>query len=105
MTWVSERKDEAFMEGAGQNYLAIYQRDFSELEGLQKADRVTYALRRTQSALCFHARRRTSAQDITCSLCGLDEAFAGRLLCYLYENAVAPEQVPEIVRDLCGAAV
>ena len=93
------------MEGAGQNYLATYQRDFSELEGLQKADRVTYALRRTQSALCFHARRRTSAQDITCSLCGLDEAFAGRLLCYLYENAVAPEQVPEIVRDLCGAAV
>ena len=93
------------MERAGQNYLAVYQREFSELEGLQKADQVTYALQRAHNTLYFHARRRTSAQDITCGLCGLDEAFAGRLLCYLYENAVAPEQVPDVLRDLCGAAV
>lgn len=93
------------MEQAGQNYLAVYQRDFSELEGLQEAEQVTYALQRTGHALCFHAWRKTSAEDISCSLCGVDEAFAGRVLCYIYENAVAPEQLPDVVRDLCGAAV
>ncbi len=93
------------MEQAGQEYLAVYRRDFSELEGLQKAEQVTYALQREQNALCFHAKRRTSAQEVSCSLPGLDEAFAGRLLCYMYENAVAPEQVPEVLRDLCGPAV
>lgn len=92
------------MEQAGQ-YLAVYRRDFSELEGLQKAEQVTYALQRKDHALCFHARRRTSNQDVSCSLCGLDEAFAGRVLCYMYENAVAPEQLPDVVRDLCGTAV
>ncbi|WP_298735695.1 hypothetical protein [uncultured Subdoligranulum sp.] len=93
------------MEQSGQKYLAVYRRDFSELEGLQKAEQVTYALQRAKGSLCFHAKRRTSAQDISCSLCGIDEAFAGRVLCYMYENAVAPEQLPDIVRDLCGASV
>lgn len=93
------------MEHAGQEYLAVYRRDFSELEGLQKAEQVTYALQRAGQALCFHAKRKTSAQEISCSLCGLDEAFAGRLLCYIYENAVAPEQLPDVLRDLCGTAV
>lgn len=93
------------MERAGQEYLAVYRRDFSELEGLQKAEQVTYALRRGQNALCFLAKRRTSEGEVCCSLPGLDEAFAGRLLCYIYENAVAPEQVPDVLRDLCDAAV
>lgn len=93
------------MEETGREYLAVYRRDFSELEGLQKAEQVTYALQRGHNALCFRARRRTTAQEISCSLCGMDEAFAGRLLCYLYENAVAPEQLPDILRDLCGTAV
>ena len=79
------------MERAGQNYLAVYQREFSELEGLQKAEQVTYALQRVKNALCFHARRRTTDQEVSCSLCGLDEAFAGRVLCYMYENAVGKE--------------
>ncbi|WP_303925148.1 hypothetical protein [Subdoligranulum variabile] len=98
-------EDEEVMEQAGQEYLAVYRRDFSELEGLQKAEQVTYALQRVKNALCFHAKRRTSAQEFSCSLQGLDEAFAGRLLCYMYENAVAPEQVPDVLRDLCGTAV
>lgn len=93
------------MEEAGREYLAVYRKDFSELEGLQKAEQVTYALQREHNALCFRARRRTTAQEISCSLCGMDEAFAGRLLCYLYENAVAPEQLPDILRDLCETAV
>lgn len=93
------------MEQAGQEYLAVYRRNFSELEGLQKAEQVTYALQRIGHALCFHAKRRTSAEDVSCSLSGLDEAFAGRLLCYMYENAVAPEQLPDVLRDLCGTVV
>lgn len=93
------------MDQAGQEYLAVYRRDFSELEGLQKAEQITYALRRGQNTLCFLAKRRTNAREICCNLCGLDEAYAGRLLCYMYENAVAPEQIPDVLRDLCAAAV
>lgn len=93
------------MEQGGQEYLAVYRRDFSELEGLQKAEQVTYALRRGHHVLCFLAKRRTNAQEVCCKLRGLDEAYAGRLLRYIYENAVAPEQVPEVLRDLCAEAV
>lgn len=93
------------MEQAGKEYLAIYQRDFSELEGLQQADQVTYALRRGQGTLCFWAKRRTSEQEVCCTVRDVDEAFAGRLLCYIYENAVAPEQIPDVLRDLCDTAV
>ena len=93
------------MERAGQEYLAVYRRDFSELEGLQQAEQVTYALRRGQNALCFLAKRLSSQQEVCCKLRGLDEAFAGRLLCYMYENAVAPEQLPDVLHDLCDAAV
>lgn len=93
------------MEQAGQEYLAVYRRDFSELEGLQQAEQVTYALRRIKNALCFYARRRTTAQEVSCCLHDVDEGFAGRLLCYMYENAVAPEQIPDVLRDLCGTAV
>ena len=93
------------MEEAGLEYLAVYRRDFSELEGLQQAEQVTYALQRVKNALCFYAKRRTTAREVSCCLRGVDEAFAGRLLCYMYENAVAPEQVPDVLRDLCGTAV
>ena len=44
------------MEQSGQEYLAVYRRDFSELEGLQKAEQVTYALQRAKGSLCFHAK-------------------------------------------------
>lgn len=93
------------MEQAGREYLAVYRRDFSELEGLQKAEQVTYGLRREQGALCFQAKYRTSGRNVCCSLHGLEESFAQRLLCYLYEHAVAPEQLPDILQDLCGVSV
>lgn len=93
------------MAQAGQEYLAVYRRDFSELQGLQKAEQITYTLRRTGNAFCFAAGRRTAGQGVACCLHGLDEAFAARLLCYLYENAVAPEQIPDVLRDLCGDVV
>src|SRR5699024_5414464 len=73
-------KDGRTMGQAGQEYLAVYRRDFSELQGLQKAEQITYTLQRTDGALCFKAERRTSAQGASCSLRGLDEAFAARLL-------------------------
>ncbi|MFR3226664.1 MAG: hypothetical protein ACLTNY_06885 [Blautia massiliensis (ex Durand et al. 2017)] len=93
------------MGQAGQEYLAVYRRDFSELKDLQKKEQITYTLRRVEGALCFEAKRRTTAREVSCSLRGLDEAFAGRLLCYIYENAVSPEQIPDVLRDLCGDVV
>ena len=38
-------------------------------------------------------------------LCDIGEEQAGMLTRYLYENAVAPEQVPDVLHDLCGSAV
>lgn len=93
------------MEQAGREYLAVYRRDFSELEGLQKADQVTYGLRRERDALYFLAKCQTCQREVCCSLRGMEEAFAERLLRYLYENAVAPEQVPDVLQDLCGVSV
>ena len=59
-----------------------------------------------QNALCFFWQNGVSSQqEVCCKLRGLDEAFAGRLLCYMYENAVAPEQLPDVLHDLCDAAV
>lgn len=93
------------MEQTARETLATYQRDYSELEGLQKADRVTYSLRRGQRKLWFCAARRASRAVTRCALCGMDEAFARLVLQYIYENGVEPEQLPEVLHDLCGSAV
>ena len=93
------------MEQTARETLATYQRDYSELEGLQKADRVTYSLRRDKREFWFCAVRRTSQTVIRCALRGMDEAFARLVLCYLYENAVAPEQLPDVLHDLCGSTI
>lgn len=93
------------MEQTGQETLVTYQREYSELEGLQKAEQITYALRRAKDLLCFHAKRRTSQTAVCCRFRGLDERFARLVLCYMYENSVAPEQLPDVLSDLCGTAV
>ena len=61
---------------------------------------VRKGLQRAESEL-----RASGVELIVRELRGLDEAFAGRLLCYMYENAVAPEQLPDVLHDLCDAAV
>lgn len=83
----------------------MYRHDFSELEGLQKAEQVTYGLRREKDALCFLAKYQTCQKEVRCSLRGMEESFAERLLRYLYENAVIPEQIPDVLQDLCGISV
>lgn len=83
--------------------ITVYRRSYSELEGLQHAEQVTYALHETDGTLCLCARRAAARGPVRCKLPGADAAFAARLLCFLYENAVAPEQMPDVVRDLCGA--
>lgn len=93
------------MEQTGQETLAVYRREYSELEGLQKAEQITYVLQRAKDLLCFHAVRHTADKAVCCRFRGLDERFARLVLCYMYENAVAPEQLPDVLSDLCGNAV
>lgn len=93
------------MEQTAQETLATYQREYSELEGLQQADRVTYTLRRGERKLWFCAVRHTTQAVIRCALYGVEETFAQRLLRYIYEHAVEPEQLPEVLHDLCGSAI
>ena len=84
--------------------IAAYRRELSALAGLQCAATVTYTLLREPDALCICARR-GGAPAVHCMLCDIEEEQAGMLTRYLYENAVAPEQVPDVLHDLCGSAV
>lgn len=76
--------------------VAQYMREFSQIEDLQQAASVRYALCRQQRGL------RLSVGPASCALVGLTEEFAHRLLLLLYENAVAPENLYGVVRDICG---
>lgn len=76
--------------------VAQYVREFSEIEDLQRAACVRYTLCRQQRGLCL------SVGPVSCGLAGLTEEFAGRLLLFLYENSVAPENLCGVVRDICG---
>ena len=68
--------------------LAHYVREYSALPGLQQAHRVEYTLRRSDTMLCYTA--------------ALEEVPACRLLCYLYENSIGPEQLRDVLSDFCG---
>lgn len=52
--------------------------------------------------LCFSARRKTAAAPVSFYTAGLEDAPACRMLCYLYENSIAPEQLRDVLADLCG---
>ena len=82
-----------------------YAREYSALAGLQQADRVDYTLARSGSMLCFSIGRRTDAAPASFYTDALDEETAGRMLCYLYENAILPEQMHDVLSDLCGQTV
>lgn len=83
--------------------IASYQRQLSDLADLQKAAVVTYALLREPDAYCIQVQQ--AATVVQCMLCETGEERAHMLTRFLYENAVAPVQVPEILYDLCGTAV
>lgn len=85
--------------------LAHYVREYSALAGLQQADSVEYTLRRRDDMLCFSIRRRSDAAPVCFYTAALEEGPACRLLCYMYENSIAPEQMHDVLSDLCGRAL
>ena len=82
--------------------LARYVREYSALPGLQQADRVEYTLCRREDMLCFSARRSSEAAPVSYYTAALEEVPACRLLCYLYENSIGPEQLRDVLSDFCG---
>lgn len=79
--------------------VARYVREYSRIENLQAAARVCYALTRRPSGLFLTVGR------AGCGLAGLTEEAAGRLLLFLYENAIPAEQLNDVVQDLCRTLV
>lgn len=82
--------------------LAHYVREYSALPGLQQTHRVEYTLRRSDTMLCFSARRSSEAAPVSYYTAALEEVPACRLLCYLYENSIGPEQLRDVLSDFCG---
>ena len=70
--------------------LAHYVREYSALPGLQQAHRVEYT------------RRSSEAAPVSYYTAALEEVPACRLLCYLYENSIGPEQLRDVLSDFCG---
>lgn len=60
--------------------LAHYVREYSALPGLQQAHRVEYTLRRSDTMLCFSARRSSEAAPVSYYTAALEEVPACRLL-------------------------
>ena len=67
--------------------LAHYVREYSALPGLQQAHRVEYTLRRSDTMLCFSARRSSEAAPVSY---------------YTAENSIGPEQLRDVLSDFCG---
>ena len=74
--------------------LARYVREYSALPGLQQAH--------SDTMLCFSARRSSEAAPVSYYTAALEEVPACRLLCYLYENSIGPEQLRDVLSDFCG---
>ena len=79
--------------------LAVLRREFSELAGLQAAGCITYTLRKHADAL-YIAAQKNDLPARQCAFPGQDAVQAELLLRYLYENAVSPQQINDVIRDL-----
>ena len=84
--------------------IASYRREFSALADLQAAGTVTYSLLREADAFVICVQR-DEEPPVERMLCDTGEERAGMLTRFLYENAVEPDQMPAILRDICGWAV
>lgn len=71
---------------------------------LQAAGTVTYSLLREADAFVICVQR-DEEPPVERMLCDTEEERAGMLTRFLYENAVEPDQMPAILRDICGWAV
>lgn len=92
------------METTQIQQLAVYTRDYSPIEGLQRAHSLHYLLEKDRDQLrvrvvCTGAKEDRAA---VCRLRGISIEYAGGLLKFLYENAVPVEQAAEVLQDLCG---
>ena len=85
--------------------LESYARDFSEIPALQAAHRIGYALYgqagRLRIAVCREMRQ-GGARAVECLLDNVAEEMGRGLLLLLYENAVPPEQVHDVIQDICS---
>ena len=79
--------------------LAVLRREFSELAGLQTAGCITYTLRKHADVL-YIAAQKNGLPARECIFPGQDAAQAELLLRFLYENAVSPQQINDVIRDL-----
>ena len=77
----------------------MLRREFSELAGLQTAGCITYSLCKCANEL-YIAAQENGLSVRKCAFPGQDAAQAELLLRYLYENAVSPQQINDVIRDL-----
>lgn len=87
------------MKGQTSEELAVLRREFSELAGLQTAGCITYSLCKRADEL-YIAAQENALPARKCAFPGQDAAQAELLLRYLYENAVSPQQINDVIRDL-----
>lgn len=85
--------------------LARYVREYSALPGLQQANSVEYTLQRSENMLCFSVHRKGDAEPVRFYSSAIGEDTACKLLCYMYENSIAPEQMYDVLSDFCGKAL
>ena len=84
--------------------LAAYTRTYTELPPYQRAGRVEYTLYRMNDSALQLVVQEQEGRRWTC-ICDLADMPPGRacdLLRFLYENAVAVQNVGDVVKDLCG---
>ena len=76
-----------------------YFSEYSEIPGLQHAATVCYKLFAGQESLLFEVG------ELRCRVEGISQTYAERLLQYLFENGIAPENVFGVLQDCCGSLV
>lgn len=101
---IEKRGEIKKMETAPTQCLAAFERDFSLIEGLQAASRLSYTLEKAPQGLRIAVRRTGGAAPVreSCLLLQTEQEYGSRLLKFLYENAVPPEQLCDVLQDICG---
>lgn len=86
-----------------ENRLQIYVREYSDLDGLQKAAQVRYALDSEAGIYRIAVTRLPEKRETAFRLAGVSGQTARNLLCFLYENAVPPEHAFWVAQDCTQA--
>lgn len=84
--------------------LAQYDRTYTEIPGLQDAEVLRYTLfRRGQELLVSVSALQKLRRRAECVLPEGKETVACGLLLFLYENSVEPENLCDVIADVCPA--